>query len=86
MPPCDCDFTISLRYNREMWRYLENAAWIIAFMLLSGFFASQVVKATRVQHLAASQAAERTSNTGQPWICPIAGQCGPPGTPGLGRW
>jgi hypothetical protein len=67
-----------------MWRTLANGIWIIAFLILGALFINEIVKATRAQQNAA-RAAEGSGGTG-PWICPIAGQCGPPGTPGLGQW
>jgi hypothetical protein len=70
--------------NRGMRQKLENGAWIAAFIALCAIFAYQVVVATRAQQAAA--AARQSGATGAPWVCPIAGQCGPPGTPGLGRW
>jgi len=62
-----------------MWRTLTNGISILAFLILGVLFINEVLRATRVQ-----QAAARAG--GAPWICPIAGQCGPPGTPGLGQW
>jgi hypothetical protein len=67
-----------------MWRKLESAGWIVAFLLFAASFVGQIVKATNEQHNAAIATA--SSPSGMPWVCPIAGQCGPPGTPGLGRW
>jgi hypothetical protein len=67
-----------------MRRYLENAAWIAAFVVLCAIFIYQVVDATRAQKAAA--AARQSGAPGAPWVCPIVGQCGPPGTPGLGKW
>jgi hypothetical protein len=67
-----------------MRRMLEQAGWTVLFLLVAVGFISQIVKATGEQrnaHIAAQSAA-----SGAPWVCPIAGQCGPPGTPGLGRW
>jgi hypothetical protein len=63
---------------------LEQAGWIVLFLLLAVGFVGQIVKATNDQHNAALAAAQ--SPSGAPWVCPIAGECGPPGTPGLGRW
>jgi hypothetical protein len=73
------------RPGDAMRRHLEHAAWIAAFLLLFAIFINQIVGATRAQY-AAAKAAERSAGQGMPWVCPIAGQCGPPGTPGLGRW
>jgi len=57
---------------------LKNAAWITAFIGLCIVWGYEVVNASRQSQL-------RQQNTGA-WICPIAGNCGPAGTPGLGKW
>jgi hypothetical protein len=51
--------------------------WIVAFAALCGFYVLQVIRASH-----------RTDNAPESatWVCPIAGKCGPAGTPGLGRW
>jgi hypothetical protein len=61
-----------------MLKRLSNVGWIVAFVALCVFWISEVVRATRQSEMARAQGAD--------WICPIAGDCGPAGTPGLGRW
>jgi hypothetical protein len=54
---------------------VRNALWIIAFAALCAGWGYELTRAVAHQRAAAV-----------PWICPIAGQCGPAETPGLGRW
>jgi hypothetical protein len=62
-----------------MSKRLRDLGWIVAFLALCVAWTSEVIRATqRAEREAASQ--------GSDWICPIAGRCGPAGTPGLGRW
>jgi len=63
-----------------MRRYLENGFWIVVFLILCAVFIAQVIGATQAQRDAASA---RSAGQGAPWVCPILGQCGPAGTPGL---
>jgi hypothetical protein len=65
------------RGTPDMLRRLGNIGWIVAFVVLCVFYVSQVVRATRLSE---------TARDGASWVCPIAGKCGPAGTPGLGRW
>jgi hypothetical protein len=58
-----------------MLKHLKAAGWIVAFVALCAVWGYEVVLAARKAEFA-----------GAPWICPIAGHCGPAGTPGLGRW
>jgi hypothetical protein len=64
----------------KMLKRLSNLGWVLAFVALCAFYVSQVVRATHRSGLA------KETTEGAPWICPIAGKCGPAGTPGLGRW
>ena len=72
----------ALKAHVGMLRRLGNLGWVLAFVALCAFYISQVVRATQRAELAK----ETVPTEGAPWICPIAGKCGPAGTPGLGRW
>jgi hypothetical protein len=61
-----------------MLRFLDKAGWIAAFAVLCIVFVAQVRQA-------AKHAPPARDDAGA-WVCPILGKCGPPGTPGLGRW
>ena len=56
---------------------LKNAGWLAAFVILCVAFGYQV--------FVASTQPPKQQNADS-WVCPILGKCGPPGTPGLGRW
>jgi hypothetical protein len=58
-----------------MSKHLAAAGWIIAFIGLCAVWTREVIVASRTSQQSAVI-----------WICPIAGNCGPAGTPGLGRW
>jgi hypothetical protein len=62
----------------HMRKRLSDIGAILAFVALCVFWISEVVRATHQSELAKA--------TGANWVCPIAGNCGPAGTPGLGRW
>jgi hypothetical protein len=59
-------------------RGVKDVGWIVAFVALCAAWSYEVVHATRYSAVA-------RNDTGV-WICPILGRCGPPGTPGIGRW
>jgi hypothetical protein len=68
-------------------KYLSNAAWIAAFVALCGGYAFALLQASyRSPSVPAASQDHQPSNANDAWICPIAGKCGPPGTPGLGKW
>jgi hypothetical protein len=56
---------------------LKNAGWIVAFVALCAVWGYEVMNASQQT---------RPHNYTDIWICPILGNCGPAGTPGLGRW
>ena len=60
-----------------MRHHLKNAAWIAAFVLVGACWGYEVIRASTPVP---------PRNAAGIWICPILGECGPAGTPGLGRW
>ncbi len=60
-----------------MLKRIKDAGWILAFVALCALWGYEVTRAARQP--------PKQESAG-PWICPILGKCGPPGTPGLGRW
>jgi hypothetical protein len=61
------------RVGINMLKRLANVGWVVAFAALCVVWIAAVVSASR-------------QPDGASWVCPIAGKCGPAGTPGLGRW
>jgi hypothetical protein len=62
------------KWGAVLRKYAENAVWIVAFVALCVFLLNEAIRAT-----------PRRVATDEIWICPILGQCGPAGTPGLGQ-
>ena len=62
-----------------MSKRLRDIGWIVAFLPLCAAWIFEVIRATHRSGLAA-----QSQESG--WVCPIAGKCGPAGTPGLGKW
>jgi hypothetical protein len=62
-----------------MSKRVRDIGWIVVFLALCAAYISEVIRATHRSELAGQ-------SQGAGWICPIAGKCGPAGTPGLGRW
>ena len=60
-----------------MLRRLQDVGWMAAFVVLCAIWGFEVMKAS--EHIRAYKHSDI-------WICPILGECGPAGTPGLGRW
>jgi hypothetical protein len=63
-----------------MLKRLRDIGWIVAFLALCALWVAEVIRASHRADLAKATAEEPG------WICPIAGRCGPAGTPRLGRW
>jgi hypothetical protein len=69
-----------------LFKYLSNAAWIAAFVVLCGGYGFALLQASYRSPPPFGVEDRQPSNANDAWICPIAGKCGPPGTPGLGKW
>ena len=63
---------------RKLLRFLDNAGWVAAFVAVCAIWGYQVTQATK-------HSPPPHPDAGR-WICPILGNCGPPGTPNIGRW